>query len=302
MKSGFVAVVGRPNVGKSTLVNRIVGHKVSIISSRPQTTRSTIRGVRTYFGADGEPEWQIVLVDTPGLHRPRTELGTRLNRLVYGSLAEADAVIFVLDATGPIGPGDRLIAERLEEAETPVVVALNKVDAASRAEVLSQLAAAGEWDFGAYVPISALEGAGVDELIGEVVSLLPEGPLYYPPDQWSDQPESVVISEIIREKFLERLREELPHSLLVRVEDIEERDDGLLTIHADVIVERKSQKGIVIGKGGSLLKVAGSEARAELEALFGTKVNLQLQVTVEKDWQRRPVLLDRLGFQEVKGA
>lgn len=302
MKSGFVAVVGRPNVGKSTLVNRIVGHKVSIISSRPQTTRSTIRGVRTYFGADGEPEWQIVLVDTPGLHRPRTELGTRLNRLVYGSLAEADAVIFVLDATGPIGPGDRLIAERLEEAETPVVVALNKVDAASRAEVLSQLAAAGEWDFGAYVPISALEGAGVDELIGEVVSLLPEGPLYYPPDQWSDQPESVVISEIIREKFLERLREELPHSLLVRVEDIEERDDGLLTIYADVIVERKSQKGIVIGKGGSLLKVAGSEARAELEALFGTKVNLQLQVTVEKDWQRRPVLLDRLGFQEVKGA
>lgn len=302
MKSGFVAVVGRPNVGKSTLVNRIVGHKVSIISSRPQTTRSTIRGVRTYFGADGEPEWQMVLVDTPGLHRPRTELGTRLNRLVYGSLAEADAVIFVLDATGPIGPGDRLIAERLEEAETPVVVALNKVDAASRAEVLSQLAAAGEWDFGAYVPISALEGAGVDELIGEVVSLLPEGPLYYPPDQWSDQPESVVISEIIREKFLERLREELPHSLLVRVEDIEERDDGLLTIHADVIVERKSQKGIVIGKGGSLLKVAGSEARAELEALFGTKVNLQLQVTVEKDWQRRPVLLDRLGFQEVKGA
>lgn len=302
MKSGFVAVVGRPNVGKSTLVNRIVGHKVSIISSRPQTTRSTIRGVRTYFGADGEPEWQMVLVDTPGLHRPRTELGTRLNRLVYGSLAEADAVIFVLDATGPIGPGDRLIAERLEEAETPVVVALNKVDAASRAEVLSQLAAAGEWDFGAYVPISALEGAGVDDLIGEVVSLLPEGPLYYPPDQWSDQPESVVISEIIREKFLERLREELPHSLLVRVEDIEERDDGLLTIHADVIVERKSQKGIVIGKGGSLLKVAGSEARAELEALFGTKVNLQLQVTVEKDWQRRPVLLDRLGFQEVKGA
>lgn len=302
MKSGFVAVVGRPNVGKSTLVNRIVGHKVSIISSRPQTTRSTIRGVRTYFGADGEPEWQIVLVDTPGLHRPRTELGTRLNRLVYGSLAEADAVIFVLDATGPIGPGDRLIAERLEEAETPVVVALNKVDAASRAEVLSQLAAAGEWDFGAYVPISALEGAGVDDLIGEVVSLLPEGPLYYPPDQWSDQPESVVISEIIREKFLERLREELPHSLLVRVEDIEERDDGLLTIYADVIVERKSQKGIVIGKGGSLLKVAGSEARAELEALFGTKVNLQLQVTVEKDWQRRPVLLDRLGFQEVKGA
>ena len=302
MKSGFVSVVGRPNVGKSTLVNRIVGRKVSITSSRPQTTRSAIRGVRTHFGPGGEPEWQIVLVDTPGLHRPRTELGSRLNQLVYGSLAEADAVVFVVDATAPIGPGDRLIAERLKEAETPVIVAVNKVDAASRAEVVSQLAEAGEWDFRAYVPISALEGAGIDELIGEVVPILPDGPLYYPPDQWSDQPESVVVAEIIREKFLERLREELPHSLLVRVEEIEERDDGLVTIQADVIVERKSQKGIVIGKGGSLLKVAGSEARAELEALLGTKVNLQLQVTVEKDWQRRPVLLDRLGFQEAKGV
>lgn len=301
MKSGFVSVVGRPNVGKSTLVNRIVGRKVSITSSRPQTTRSAIRGVYTQLGADGEPEYQIVFVDTPGLHRPRTELGSRLNRLVYGSLAEADAVVFVLDATAPIGPGDRLIAERLKEAETPVIVALNKTDAASRAEVVSQLAEAGEWDFRAYVPISALEGAGIGELIGEIVPILPDGPLYYPPDQWSDQPESVVIAEIIREKFLERLREELPHSLLVRVEEIEEREDGLLTIYADVIVERKSQKGIVIGKGGSLLKVAGSEARAELEALFGTKVNLQLQVTVEKDWQRRPALLDRLGFQEVRG-
>lgn len=298
MRSGFVSVVGRPNVGKSTLVNRIVGHKVSITSSRPQTTRSTIRGVRTHFGADGAPEWQIVLVDTPGLHRPRTELGSRLNRLVYGSLAEADAVVFVIEATAPIGPGDRLIAERLKEADTHVVVAVNKVDAASRAEVLSQLTAAGEWDFAAYVPISALEGAGVDELIGETAAMLPEGPLYFPPDQWSDQPESVVVAEIIREKFLERLREELPHSLLVRVEDIEEREDGLVSVHADVIVERKSQKGIVIGKGGSLLQVAGSEARAELETLFGNKVNLQLQVTVEKDWQRRPILLDRLGFSD----
>lgn len=171
MKSGFVSVVGRPNVGKSTLVNRIVGRKVSITSSRPQTTRSAIRGVRTHFGPGGEPEWQIVLVDTPGLHRPRTELGSRLNQLVYGSLAEADAVVFVVDATAPIGPGDRLIAERLKKAETPVIVAVNKVDAASRAEVVSQLAEAGEWDFRAYVPISALEGAGIGELIGEVSTL-----------------------------------------------------------------------------------------------------------------------------------
>lgn len=298
MRSGFVAVVGRPNVGKSTLVNRLVGHKVSIISSRPQTTRSVIRGVLTYRDGDGEPQWQMVLVDTPGLHRPRTELGSRLNRLVYGSLAETDAVLFVIDATGPIGPGDRLIAERVKEGEAPVVVAVNKVDAASRAEVASQLAAAAEWDFSAYVPVSALEGDGVEGLVSELEPLLGEGSLYFPPGQWSDQPEPQVIAEVIREKFLERLRDELPHSLIVSVEDIEERDDGLVTIGADVIVERKSQRGIVIGKGGSLLQLAGSEARRELEALLGARVNLQLRVRVEKDWQRRPVLLDRLGFQE----
>lgn len=298
MRSGFVAVVGRPNVGKSTLVNRLVGHKVSIISSRPQTTRATIRGVLTHPIGSEDPEWQMVLVDTPGLHRPRTELGARLNRLVYGSLAEADAVVFVVDATGPIGPGDRLIAERLREAETPVVLAVNKIDLAARGEVVEQLSAAAAWDFHAYVPISAQEGDGIDALLDEMAPLLPEGPLYFPVGQWSDQPEAVVIAEIIREKFLERLRDELPHSLVVRVEDMEERDDGLLTILADVIVERKSQRGIVIGKGGSLLKVAGTEARQELEALLGAQVNLQLQVTVEKDWQRRPVLLDRLGFQD----
>ncbi|HSJ36409.1 MAG TPA: GTPase Era [Acidimicrobiia bacterium] len=298
MRSGFVAVVGRPNVGKSTLVNRLVGHKVSIISSRPQTTRSTIRGFLTHPAGSENPEWQMVLVDTPGLHRPRTELGARLNRLVYGSLAEADAVVFVLDATGRIGPGDRLIAERLAEAETPVVVAVNKLDLAARGEVIEQLTTAAAWDFHAYVPMSAQEGDGVSDLLEELAPLLPEGPLYFPVGQWSDQPEAVVISEIIREKFLERLRDELPHSLVVRIEDMEERDDGLLTILADVIVERKSQRGIVIGKGGSLLKLAGSEARHELEALLGTRINLQLQVTVEKDWQRRPVLLDRLGFQD----
>lgn len=298
MRSGFVAVVGRPNVGKSTLVNRLVGHKVSITSSRPQTTRSTIRGVLTRSGPDDEPLFQMVLVDTPGLHRPRTELGSRLNRRVYGSLEEADVVLVVIDATAPIGPGDRLVADRVREAGSPAVLAVNKVDVAGRAEILSQLTEAAAWDFTAYVPVSAQEGDGVEDLVDEVAPMLPDGPLYFPPDQWSDQPEALVIAEIIREKFLERLRNELPHSLMVRVEDIDEREDGLLTIEADVIVERKSQRGIVIGKGGSLLKLAGSEARTELEALLGAQVNLQLQVEVEKDWQRRPVLLDRLGFQE----
>ncbi|MFP3914803.1 MAG: GTPase Era [Actinomycetota bacterium] len=297
MRSGFVAVVGRPNVGKSTLVNRLVGHKVSITSSRPQTTRSVIRGVLTHV-EDGEPRWQMVLVDTPGLHRPRTELGSRLNRLVYGSLAESDAVLFVVDATGPIGPGDRLIAERAKESGSPVVLAVNKVDVATRADVATQLAAAAEWDFSAYVPVSAREGDGMDALAAELEPLLGEGPLYFPPDQWSDQPEAQVVAEIVREKFLERLREELPHSLMVRVEDLDEQEGGLVTVEADVIVERKSQKGIVIGKGGALLRLAGSEARRELEMLFGSQVNLQLRVSVEKDWQQRPVSLDRLGFQE----
>jgi GTP-binding protein Era len=293
-----VTVVGRPNVGKSTLVNRMVGHKVSITSSRPQTTRTTIRGVLTHRDPGGEPDWQMVLVDTPGLHRPRTELGNRLNGLVHGSLTEADAILFVIDATAPIGPGDRLTAERVAQVSSPVVVAVNKIDAAGKGEVMAQLTEAAPWDFAAYVPVSAREGDGLDALVAELEPLLPDGPLYFPADQWSDQPEGQVISEIIREKFLERLRDELPHSLVVRVEDLEEGANGLVTITADVIVERQSQRGIVIGKGGSLLQLAGTEARLELESLLGTKVNLQLQVSVEKDWQRRPALLDRLGFQE----
>jgi len=287
-----VAVVGRPNVGKSTLVNRMVGTKVSITSSRPQTTRNAIRGV---VNGDG---YQIVLVDTPGLHKPRTELGTRLNSLVYGTLADSDAVVFVIDATMPIGPGDRLIAERLIDSGTDVVVAVNKVDAASRAKTVSQLVEAAAWPFEHYFPLSALTGEGVAEMVHELASRLPEGPQYYPDDMHTDQPESLVVAEIIREKFLDRLREELPHALAVRVEDIEQRDDGLIDISADLIVERKSQKGIVIGKEASLLKMAGTEARAELEALLGERVNLDLRVVVEKDWQRTPQLLDRLGFEE----
>jgi len=293
VKSGFVAVVGRPNVGKSTLVNQMVGSKVAITSTRPQTTRNAIRGV---VNAD---EYQVVLVDTPGLHKPRTELGSRLNSLVYGTLAEADVVVFVVDATMPVGPGDRLIAERLIEAGPDVVVAVNKVDAASRAQTVSLLVEASEWPWQHYFPISARTGEGIAEMLEEIASRLPEGPRYYPEGMITDQPESMVIAEIVREKFLGRLRDELPHALTVRVEDIEERADGLLDIAADVIVERDSQKGIVIGKQGSLLKMAGTEARTELETLLGTRVNLMLRVTVEKDWQRTPQLLDRLGFEDL---
>ena len=288
--AGFISVVGRPNVGKSTLVNALVGEKVAITSPRPQTTRNTIRGVAT------AGETQLVLVDTPGLHKPRNVLGERLNALVYGSIAEADAALFVLDAEQPIGPGDRLIAERLAEAGSPVVVAVNKSDRASHQDILMQLTRAGEWEFHAYVPISALKGDGLDALRSELEPLMPESPFFFPPDMHSDQPDQLLAAELVREKYLARLRDELPHSLAVVVGDIEERENGALFIPASVYIERQSQKGMVIGKGGELIKTVGAETRRELESLFGVPVFLDLRVKVEKDWQRRESTLDRMGF------
>ena len=292
-----MAVVGRPNVGKSTLVNTLVGGKVSITSSRPQTTRNTIRGVVT-LPAVGEPDYQIVFIDTPGLHKPRTSLGERLNNLVYGTLAEADAIAFVLDGTQTIGPGDRRIADRVAAAGSAAILVVNKIDKASRRQVAEQLSEASEWEFDAYVPLSALTGDGLGPLTDELTGLLPEGPLYFPPGIKTDQPEQLLIGEIVREKFLERLREELPHSLTVLVRAMEERDNGVVFVDAALVVERESQKGIVIGKQGDLISAAGAEARHEIEALLGTRVFLDLRVKVEKDWQRNPQLLDRLGFEE----
>ena len=291
-----MAVVGRPNVGKSTLVNEMVGSKVTITSARPQTTRNAIRGVVT--GPDpANPDYQVVLVDTPGLHKPKNELGSRLNKVVYGTLSDADIVLFLVDATMPIGPGDRLIAERLIESNSDAVVVVNKVDKASRKATVAQLIKAAGWPFQDIYPTSAVTGEGVPELVAHIVTKLEEGPRFYPEGMVTDQPESLVIAEIIREKFLNRLREELPHSLMVRMEDLEQRNSGIVDITADIVVERKSQKGIVIGKGGSLLEKAGTEARKELETILGSKVNLILHVVVEKDWQRQPQLLDRLGFE-----
>lgn len=296
-RSGFVAVVGRPNVGKSTLVNALVGSKVAITSKRPQTTRNTIRGVLTRRDEAGEPESQLVLVDTPGLHKPKTALGERLNAMVYGTLAESDVNLFLLDAVQPVGPGDRRIAERLTAAGSPVVVVVNKIDIAPKPVVAERLLEAVEWDFDAYVPASALKAEALEPVIDELVARLPEGPLYFPPEAISDQPERQLIGEIIREKFLDRLRDELPHSLTVIVREMEQRTSGTLYVDAVAIVERSSQKGIIIGKGGEMLRTAGAEARVELEAMFGTKVFLDLRVKVEKDWQHHPDLLDRLGFQ-----
>ncbi len=290
MRSGIVPIVGRPNVGKSTLVNALVGAKVAITSERPQTTRNVIRGVVH------RSDLQVVLVDTPGVHRPRTALGERLNQRVFESLSDADAAVFMIEATAPIGSGDRLVAGRLLEAGTATVCVVNKVDGASPAAVTSQLVEASEWDFDAYVPISATEETNLAPIVTELEQVLPEGPQYFPDDMTSDQSEMFLIGEIVREKFLSRLWEELPHSLAVVVDDVDVGDDGITRVHARVLVERDSQKGIAIGRGGFLLETAGTSARIELEALLGTRVHLDLRVTVEKDWQQHPGVISRLGM------
>jgi GTP-binding protein Era len=290
MKTGFISVVGRPNVGKSTLVNALVGEKVAITSPRPQTTRNTIRGIRN------DPDRQIVFVDTPGLHKPKTALGNRLNRLVYGSLEDTDGVLFVLDTTQKIGPGDRLIADRLRTAGAAVIVVANKTDVARHEQILEQLAEAGEWDFAAYVPVSARTGDGVDAVVDEISPLLAEGPQFFPSDVHMDQPDQLYAAELIREKFLRKLREELPHSLAIVVDEIDLRTNGTTYVAATAYVERKSQKGIVIGKGGSLLREVGAAARSDLERFFAGPVFLDIHVRVEDDWQRREATLDRLGF------
>jgi len=295
--SGIATLVGRPNVGKSTLLNQLVGTKVSIVSDRPQTTRNQVRGVWNGPGA------QVVFIDTPGIHKPRTELGRRLNQRSLETLQAVDVVCFLVDATAEIGAGDRYIAGLVAEVPTPVVLVVNKTDAARPEEILRHLAgAAGTLgDFAAYVPLSARTGDGADALLGEIIARLPEGPRYYPDGVVTDQPDTFLAAELLREKLLAVAREELPHSLAVTVEEVEERPaegdrEALVVLRAVVRVERDSQKGIVIGKGGAVIKEAGTAARKELEALLGTRVHLETHVKVEKDWQRRPDALDRLGF------
>jgi GTPase len=294
-RSGFVSLVGRPNVGKSTLVNRLVGTKVTITSDRPQTTRTTIRGVRTTLTS------QIVLLDTPGVHRPRTALGERTNERARGTLREVDVICLLVEANTVMGPGDRFVSSLVHGVPTPRILVVNKVDAASSDDVLDHLARAtaelGEFD--AYVPCSARTGEGVDALVDELESRLEPGPHYYPEDAVSDQPEAFLAAELLREQLLARTHDEVPHSIMVTVEELE--DDGshpedVLRLGAVIRVERDSQKGIVIGRGGAVLKDSATAARLELERLLGTRVYLETAVRVERDWQRRPHALDRFGF------
>jgi GTP-binding protein Era len=290
-RSGFVAVVGRPNVGKSTLVNALVGTKVAITSDKPQTTRSAIRGILDAEGA------QVVLVDTPGYHKPRTLLGERLNQVVRGAWSDVDLALFVVDGKAGIGSGDERVTADLASARCPVYCVVNKIDALGKPRTAAALTSAQRLgDFAEFIPVSALSGDNVDVLRNLVVASLPEGPMYYPPGVPRDQPPPVFVAELIREKILSRTHDEVPHSVAVVTEDFEQRDDGLLAISASIYVERDSQKGIVIGKGGSILKAVGTEAREEIETLFGHKVFLDLRVKVEKDWQRHPHALQRLGF------
>ena len=292
-RSGCVAIVGRPNVGKSTLLNRLVGQKVAIVSDRPQTTRAAIRGVRT------TPDSQIVFLDTPGVHKPRTLLGERTNAVARSALAEVDTVCVLIEATNPIGPGDRRVAELARQVETPRILVVNKTDKASRAAIAQHLARADQelGEFDAYVALSARTGENVDALLGELEARLPEGPRYFPDDVVTDQPETFLAAELVREQLLRVARDELPHSIAVTADiDEDETRDDLLFLKITVRVERESQKGIVIGRGGEVLKAAGTEARRELEALLGTHVHLEIRVRVDRDWQRRPHALDRLGF------
>jgi GTP-binding protein Era len=290
-RAGFVALAGRPNVGKSTLVNALVGRKVAITSDKPQTTRRAIRGVST--GA----ETQLVLVDLPGVQRPRDALTERMQRRVEAELAESDAALLVLNAEEGVGPGDRWIAGLLERSPVPVVVAVNKLDRLDRARTLEVLTAAAELGVGDDVfPLSARTGSGVTALHEHLATLVPESPFFYPPEEPSDQPESVLLAELVREQVLRRTFQEVPHSVEVMVDDIERLDD-LTRVRALVWVETESQKGILIGTGGRMVKQIGTAARRELERELGTRVHLDLSVRVRRGWRADERLLDRLGIE-----
>jgi GTPase len=291
-RSGFVALAGRPNAGKSTLVNRIVGGKVAIVSDKPQTTRREIRGVAT-----GE-DWQLVLVDLPGVQRPRDALTERMQRQVERALADADAALFVLNGEQEIGPGDRFIAEALKRAGVPIVTVLNKVDRLDRGRTLRALSDAAGLELpGELFPISAKSGVGVGPVVQELVSLVPEGPFLYPPEERSDQSLELQLAELVREQVLLRTREELPHSVEVEVDEIEERDDGLMVVRARVWAETESQKRILVGAGGQMVRAVGTAARKEIERLLDRRVHLDLNVRVRKGWRRDEGLLDRLGIE-----
>jgi GTPase len=291
-RSGFVALAGRPNAGKSTLVNRIVGDKVAIVSDKPQTTRRELRGIAT------TEHWQLVLVDLPGVQRPRDAMTDRMQKRVEHALGDADAVLFMTNGAEPVGAGDRYIARALRKSGTPAVTAVNKIDRLTPTQTAQALKAAADLDVpGDVFPVSARKGTGVDPLVEHMVSLLPEGPFLFPPEALSDQSEQLHLAELVREQVLRRTRQELPHAVEAEVLEVNERDDGLVYIEACLWTEGESQKGILIGAKGKMIKAIGTAARKEIEAVTGTRVHLDLRVRVRSGWRGDDSLLDRLGIE-----
>ncbi|MCO4327959.1 GTPase Era [Staphylococcus hyicus] len=292
-KSGFVTIIGRPNVGKSTFVNRVIGHKIAIMSDKAQTTRNKIQGVMTTNDA------QIIFLDTPGIHKPKHKLGDYMMKVAKNTLSEIDAVMFMVNVNEDIGRGDEYIMEMLKNVKTPVFLVLNKIDLVHPDALMPKIEAYQKYmEFTEIIPISALEGLNIDHFIQVLKSYLPEGPQYYPDGQISDHPEQFVVSELIREKILETTTEEIPHSIGVNVERMVQEAEDRVHIEATIYVERDSQKGIVIGKGGKKLKVIGQRARKDIEHLLGSKVYLDLWVKVQKDWRNKSNFIKQMGYVE----
>ncbi|EMF0270185.1 GTPase Era [Enterococcus hirae] len=292
-KSGFVAIVGRPNVGKSTLLNRIVGQKIAIMSDKAQTTRNKIQGVYT------TPEAQLIFIDTPGIHKPKHRLGDFMVESAYSALREVDAVLFMISADQKRGRGDDFIIERLKNVQSPVYLIINKIDKVHPDELLGIIEDYSvQMPFAQVVPISATEGNNVDRLMEVLIAEMPEGPQYFPDDQVTDHPEYFIVSELIREKVLFLTRDEVPHSVAVVVDSMKRNENDKIQIQATIIVERDSQKGIIIGKGGKMLKEIGTKARKDIENLLGDKVFLELWVKVQKDWRDKRVYLQDFGYRK----
>ncbi|EGQ3399923.1 GTPase Era [Staphylococcus pseudintermedius] len=292
-KSGFVTIIGRPNVGKSTFVNRVIGHKIAIMSDKAQTTRNKIQGVMTQQDA------QIVFLDTPGIHKPKHKLGDYMMKVAKNTLSEIDAVMFMVNVNEEIGRGDEYIMEMLKTVKTPVFLVLNKIDLVHPDALMPRIEQYQRYmDFAEIIPISALEGHNVDHFINVLKSYLPEGPQYYPDGQISDHPEQFVVSELIREKILQTTSEEIPHAIGVNVERMTQESEDRVRIEAVIYVERDSQKGIVIGKGGKKLKEVGKRARLDIEHLLGSKVYLDLWVKVQKDWRNKSSFIKQMGYVE----
>ncbi|PNH23255.1 GTPase Era [Staphylococcus haemolyticus] len=292
-KSGFVSIIGRPNVGKSTFMNRVIGHKIAIMSDKSQTTRNKIQGVMTRNDA------QIIFLDTPGIHKPKHKLGDYMMRVAKNTLSEIDAIMFMVNVNEEIGRGDEYIMEMLKNVRTPVFLVLNKIDLVHPDALMPRIEQYQKYmDFTEIVPISALEGLNVDHFIDVLKTYLPEGPKYYPDDQISDHPEQFVVSEIIREKILHLTSEEIPHAIGVNVDRMIKENDERVRVEATIFVERDSQKGIVIGKGGKKLKEVGKRARHDIEMLLGSKVYLELWVKVQKDWRNKVNFIRQMGYIE----